>query len=193
MSEEIARPKRSRAPLWLLVAVCIAPILASYIAFYFWQPSAHVNYGELLEPRPLPDANLSRPDGTPFHWRELKGKWVLATVDSGRCDAYCQEKLVYMRQVRLAQGKDAERIERVWLLTDDASPEAALVASHRGIQLLRAAGNDFLTLFPAERARADHIYVVDPLGNLMMRYPRNADPRKMLEDVARLLRHSKWR
>jgi cytochrome oxidase Cu insertion factor (SCO1/SenC/PrrC family) len=193
MSEAIAKRKRSRAALWLLLAVCIAPVLASYIAFYLWPPSGQINYGELIEPRPLADANLSRADGTPFEWRELKGKWVLAIIDSGRCDAYCREKLVYMRQVRLAQGKDAERIERVWLLTDQASPEASLVAAHPGIQLLRVGGNDLLTPFPAERSRADHIYVVDPLGNLMMRYPRNADPRKMLKDVTRLLRHSKWR
>ena len=192
MSEEIANRKRSRAPLWLLLALCIAPVLASYIAFYFWQPSEHVNYGELLEPRPLPDAHLSRADGTPFHWGELQGKWVLVTMDSGRCDAYCQQKLVYMRQVRLAQGKDAGRIERAWLITDTARPDPALIASHPGIRLLRASGSGFLALFPAERNRADHIYVVDPLGNLMMRYPRNADPRKMLKDIARLLRHSKW-
>ena len=97
-----------------------------------------------------------------------------------------------MRQVRLAQGKDAGRIERAWLITDEAAADAALIASHVGIVLLRAAGSDFLARFPAERSRADHVYVVDPLGNLMMRYPRNADPRRMLKDVARLLRHSKW-
>jgi len=192
MSEEIAKPKRSRATLWLILALCLAPVLASYIAFYFWQPSEHVNYGELLEPHLLPDAQLRRADGTPFHWGELKGKWVLVTIDSGRCDAYCRQKLVYMRQVRLAQGKDAGRIERAWLITDEAAPDAALIASHVGIVLLRAAGSEFLARFPAERSRADHVYVVDPLGNLMMRYPRNADPRRMLKDVARLLRHSKW-
>ena len=192
MSEEIAKPKRSRATLWLILALCLAPVLASYIAFYFWQPSEHVNYGELLEPHLLPDAQLRRADGTPFHWGELKGKWVLVTIDSGRCDAYCRQKLVYMRQVRLAQGKDAGRIERAWLITDEAAADAALIASHVGIVLLRAAGSEFLARFPAERSRADHVYVVDPLGNLMMRYPRNADPRRMLKDVARLLRHSKW-
>lgn len=192
MSEENAKRKRSLASLWLLLALTVAPVLASYLAYYFWPPSEHVNYGELLEPRPLPDAKFGLADGTPFYWHQLKGKWVLAIADSGRCDAYCQEKLVYMRQVRLAQGKETERIERVWLITDDATPDATLVGHHQGTWLIRAA-DDFLKLFPAERARADHIYVIDPLGNLMMRYPRNADPRKMLKDVARLLRHSRWR
>ena len=71
-------------------------------------------------------------------------------------------------------------------------PEAALLAQHQGTWLIRAAGSDILKLFPVAGSLADHIYVVDPLGNLMMRYPRDGDPRKMLKDIARLLRHSKW-
>ena len=110
MSEEIAKPKRSRATLWLILALCLAPVLASYIAFYFWQPSEHVNYGELLEPHLLPDAQLRRADGTPFHWGELKGKWVLVTIDSGRCDAYCRQKLVYMPSASCAgERRGADR------------------------------------------------------------------------------------
>lgn len=192
MSEENAKPERKLTSLWLLIALTVAPVLASYVAYYFWQPSRQVNYGELLEPRPLPDSKLTLADGTPFHWRQLKGKWVLAIVDSGGCDAYCQQKLVYLRQVRLAQGKEMERIERVWLITDAAKPETALLAEHQGIGLIRAAGNDILKSFPVAGSVADHIYVVDPLGNLMMRYPRDADPRRILKDVARLLRHSQW-
>lgn len=193
MSEENAKRKASRAPLWIMIALSIAPIAASYVAYYWWPPSGQTNYGELIAPRPLPDAPLRTLDGLAFRWRELKGKWALTVIDSGRCDAWCQEKLVYMRQVRLAQGKEAERIERVWLITDDAKPDAAVIAAHEGLRIVRAAGSEILAAFPAERTRADHIYVVDPLGNTMMRYPREADPRRMLKDVARLLRHSKWR
>lgn len=188
-----AKPERRLTSLWLLAALCVAPVLASYVVYYFWRPSGHVNYGELLKPRPLPDARLALADGTPFQWHRLKGKWVLVTADSGRCGAYCEKKLIYLRQIRLAQGKEAKRIERVWLLTDNARPEAALVAGHQGAWLLRAAGSDFLKLFPAAGALGDHIYVIDPLGNLMMRYPRDADPRKMVKDLARLLRHSQWK
>lgn len=191
MSEENAKRERSRASLWLLAALTVAPVLASYVAYYFWRPSEHVNYGELLKPHRLPDVPMSLADGTPFRWSELKGKWVLAIADSSRCDAYCREKLVYLRQVRLAQGKETERIERLWLLTDEANPDTALLAQHQGAWLVRASG-DLLKFFPAQRTPADHIYVIDPLGNLMMRYPRDPDPRRMLKDVARLLRHSKW-
>ncbi|HSN38718.1 MAG TPA: cytochrome C oxidase subunit I [Burkholderiales bacterium] len=188
MSNE--KPKKSLLSLWLLIALCAAPVAASYLAYYFWQPSGHVNYGELIEPRPLPDAALALTDGTPFPWHKLKGKWVLAIVDSGNCDAYCQRKLLYLRQARLAQGKEMDRIERAWLIADDANPAGPVVAEYQGTWLIRAAGSEFLSFFPAQRTAADHIYIIDPLGNLMMRFPRDADPQKMVKDIARLLRTS---
>ncbi len=188
MSNE--KPKKSRLSLWLLIALCTAPVVASYVAFYFMPPSGHVNYGELIETRPLPDARLARADGTPLQWHELKGKWLMVIVDSGACDANCQRKLLYMRQVRLAQGKNMDRVERVWLISDEARPADTMVRDFKGTQLVRAAGSELLKLFPAQGAAADHIYVVDPLGNLMLRFPRDADPRKMVKDISRLLKIS---
>lgn len=193
MSEETAKAKPARTPLWILIAVCIAPIAASYIAFYWWQPSDQVNYGELLEPQPLPDVAWAQLDGTSFRLRALRGKWVLTVVDSGRCDAWCREKLTYIRQVRLAQGKEIDRIERLWVLSDEANPDSGLLAAHEGLRVVRAEKSTLASVFPAQKAKEDHIYLIDPLGNVMMRYPRDADPRRMLKDVTRLLRHSKWR
>ena len=186
-------PERSSKSLWLLAALFIAPVLASYLAYYFWQPSGHVNHGELLEPRPVPDTRLALADGTAFEWSGLRGKWLLVTADAGACGAFCQQKLIYMRQVRLAQGKETDRIERVWLITDNVPPASALIAQHEGVWLLHAAGTPVLKWLPAAGPLADYIYVIDPLGNLMMRYPREADPRKMVKDIARLLKHSQWK
>jgi cytochrome oxidase Cu insertion factor (SCO1/SenC/PrrC family) len=183
--------KKSLLSLWLLVALCTAPVVASYVAYFVWPPSRQVNYGELITPQPLPDARLALADGTPFPWHRLKGKWVLAMADSGNCDLYCQRKLLYMRQVRLAQGKEMDRVERAWLITDDANPVPAVVAEYRGTWPIRARGSAFLNLFPVRGALADHIYVIDPHGNLMMRFPRDADPRKIVKDIARLLRISR--
>jgi cytochrome oxidase Cu insertion factor (SCO1/SenC/PrrC family) len=192
MSDAAAKAKKSRVSLWLLAAVCIAPVAASYIAYYFWQPEGHVNYGELLQPRPMPDPELKLVDGTPFRLSQLKNRWVLLVAQPASCNAHCQEQLMYMRQLRLAQGKEADRIERVWLLTDGAAPDARLLAQFPGMYTVQAAGATIVEALPAAGTPADHIYVVDLLGNLMMRYPRDPDPRRMLKDVARLLRHSKW-
>lgn len=192
MSDAEKRKKKSRLSLWLVAAVCIAPVLASYTAYYFLQPQGHTNYGELLEPRPLPDPPVARSDGTPFRLSELRNQWVLLVAQPGACDSHCEQQLVYMRQVRLAQGKNAERIERVWLVTDDVPPRPALLEQFPDLHVVRAAGTPLVAALPAMTTPADHIYIVDLLGNVMMRYPRDADPRRMLKDVSRLLRHSKW-
>jgi hypothetical protein len=192
MSEDFASPKRSRKPLWILIVLCVAPIAASYIAFYWWQPDDHVNYGQLLSPKSMPDAGWSHLDGTPARLADFGGKWVLTIVDAGDCDAWCRDKLAYIRQIRLAQGREADRVARLWIVTNGV-PDRTLLADHAGLELWRPTGVTLASLFPAERSLEDHIYVIDPLGNLMMRYERDADPRRMLKDVTRLLRHSKWR
>src|SRR5262245_19900591 len=129
---DAAPPKKSRVSLWLIIAVTAAPVAASYLLYYFWPPARTVNYGELLEPRQLPDAPLALADGSPFRLSQLKGKWVLLSVDSGRCDAGCDRKLLYMRQLRLTQGKDMERVERVWLISDAAAPRPEAIAAYEG-------------------------------------------------------------
>lgn len=192
MSDAVAR-KKNRFKLLLVAAVCIAPVIASYTAYYFLQPGGHTNYGELITPpQPLPDPALTTVAGQPFKLSELRNKWVLLVAQPGACDAYCEQQLVYIRQIRLAQGKDAERIERVWLVSDAATPRGELLAQFPELHVVRAAGTPLLAALPATQSVVDHIYIVDMLGNVMMRYPRDADPRKMLKDIGRLLRHSKW-
>ena len=188
-----ALKKRGRLTLWLILAVCAAPLVASYAVYFRGGTAAHVNYGDLIEPRPLADATLATLDGQALPLAQLKGQWVLLTVDDGSCDARCREKLVYMRQVRLAQGRETARISRLWVVSGGARPDAALVAEHEGLILARDPGGSVVPALPAARAPGDHIYVIDPLGNLMMRFPADPDPRRMLKDVARLLRHSKWK
>lgn len=169
--------KRGRARLAALGLFFAAPFALAWLAYGLgWAPGARSNYGELVTP-PLPLA------GTPLE--PLRGKWVLVTLDAGACDAYCERKLYFMRQLRRAQGKDRDRVERLWLLTDARRPRAALGAAIEGTHIAPAGA--LAARFPAAGAVSDHIYVVDPLGNLMMRYPREPDPSRMLKDLQRLL------
>lgn len=194
MSEDDrAPPRRSRKTLWLILALCAAPLAASYIAYYFLPPATHVNYGELLEPRPLPDVEVTSLDGSRMRLSALKGEWVLLIADDAACNEYCRTKLVYARQVRLAAGREQGRIERVWLVTDRGVPDAALLAEHPGLGVMHEPTGMLLKALPAAGSPVDHVYVIDPLGNLMLRFPRDPDPRKMLRDMSRLLRHSKWK
>jgi cytochrome oxidase Cu insertion factor (SCO1/SenC/PrrC family) len=185
--------RRSRRTLWLMFAICAAPIVASFVAYNYWRPTSHVNYGTLLKPRPLPDVELKSLDGKAFRLSELKGEWILLTIASAACDTRCRENLVYMRQVRLAEGKESERIERVWVIGGDSAPSSELLAEHEGLHVARDVQKTIVRSLPAPDDPAAHIYVVDPLGNLMMRFPANPDPRRILKDISRLLRHSQWK
>jgi hypothetical protein len=184
-------PRAGRIKMLAIAALCLAPFIAALIAYYYWQPQGGMNYGELIAPRVLPDPPLRRLDQRAFRLSELRGKWILLQLDQADCAAACRAKLYNMRQVRLAQGREMERVERVWLVLDEAPPEAQLMREYEGTRMLRAAGSPLLAEFPPARGARDHIYVIDPLGNLMLRFPKDADPRRMHKDLARLLRASR--
>jgi hypothetical protein len=172
--------KRGRVKLALLAALFALPVIAGWVAFVSgWGSGTASNYGVLLAPRPLAAAPLAA----------LRGKWVLVQLDAAACEARCQQKLYYMRQVRRAQGRQMNRVERLWIVTDSAAPAPALLAAMDGTQV--AHGDATLAgAFPAERAASDHIYLVDPLGNLMLRFPRDPNPSRMVKDLERLLKYS---
>jgi len=168
---------RARNKVLLIGLVCLAPLVLGTLAYLFkWEVGAPGNYGELLAPRPL--------TGAPFE--ALRGRWVLVAVDTSACDAWCERKLYYLRQLQRALGKDMDRVERLWLLTDRGRPRAEIMQAIEGTVLAPAPKLD---AFPGEPV--DHVYVVDPLGNLMMRYPRNPDPSKMLKDLQRLMKFAR--
>ena len=171
--------KRGRLKLAALIAVFALPVIAGWIAYVSgWGSGAASNYGTLLPPRPLDDPALVA----------LRGKWVLVQLDRGACDAACEQKLYYMRQVRRAQGRQMGRVERLWIITDSVAPAAALLEAIEGTHVVHDA--KIAAVFPAERAPSDHIYLIDPLGNLMLRFPRDPNPSKMLKDLERLLKYS---
>ncbi len=167
------------------------PIIAALFFYYVAPPAGRMNHGDLLQPIPLPAKPLPLLSGGEFRFEHMKGKWLLLQIDSGDCDARCREKLYAMRQIRLAQGKDMVRLERVWLLSDDGRPAPDLMAEYEGTLVVRAAGSEALAAFPAPADRAAHLYVVDPQGNLMMRFPEKPDPTRMIKDLQRLLRPSR--
>jgi hypothetical protein len=184
------RPARGNRTLWILLAVCAAPVIASYLAYYVIQPAGRINYGDLLAPAPAPEVRATRPDGRPLSLAEFRGKWVLLHVDSGACADACRRKLYASRQARTMQNAEAERIVRVWLVRDAMPPEPALLADHAGLEIAHASPDTLLWL-PALGSADDYMYLVDPLGNLMMRFPANPDIKAFSRDLARLLKASR--
>jgi len=183
--------RRGRRIALVILACCAVPTVAAWLGYFVWQPQSRTNYGELVAPRTLSDPELQLLDGVPFRLSSLRGKWLLLQIDSASCGNSCRTKLVTMRQARLALGKDAERVERVWLLEDPAVPDPALLREHPGLWVARVPREALLAGFPASGNPAGYIFVVDPRGNLMLRFPGDPDGRRMLKDLSRLLRASR--
>lgn len=190
-SESAPQKARGRWKLMLLLAVCAAPVIASYLSYYVFKPQGRTNYGTLLDPRqyPLPKLGSQTLDGKAQELDAFKGKWLMMTIDGGNCATACEKKLYDMRQLRTAQGKNRERIERVWLLTDQAPVDTRILREFDGTRLLRVAPEVLQKWLPVEGGGGvqDHIYLIDPLGNLMMRYPKDADANKIKRDISKLL------
>ena len=177
-------PKRM---LIILALACISPFVASFALYYLWTPAGgQVNYGTLLEPKALPlsDAELTQVEGAAAP--AIRGKWLLVTLDPSSCDERCQTKLYATRQSRTMTGKERERVERLWLVTGDAGakPADALLAQHPDLMLARP-GPSLIAALPADADEA--IYIIDPRGYLVLRYPAKPDIRGLFKDLSRLL------
>ena len=179
-----------RSKFLMLVGVFVVPVVAAYLAYFGWRPAGHGNYGDLLEVTPLLHTAGTARDGSPLDLTALRGKWLMVHVGPARCDADCAQQLYLMRQTRIAQGKEQSRIERLWVLTDGGAAAPALLQEHPGLRVWRPQAAGFAAQFPAARDPADHIYLVDPLGNLMLRFPARPEPRSLMKDLKLLLKAS---
>lgn len=178
---------KGRAQLLLLAVLFAAPL----VAVYWWTPGGSVNHGALIEPpRPLPALTLYTLDGGPRPLAEVRGKWTLVLVQRGPCTDLCRRNLYNARQVRLAQGRNARRV-RVLLLAAgaDSVPAAEVMREHPQAEVWTADAAAMARLAPLFAAR-DDVYLVDPLGNLMMQFDSAMSPSLMRKDLARLLRVS---
>jgi cytochrome oxidase assembly protein ShyY1 len=171
-------------------------IRASYFTYYVIRPEGRKNYGELIEPqRPMPAMAATTLEGGAGALVDLKGQWLLVSVADSQCDTDCQKHLYLQRQLRESVGREKDRVDWVWLVTDDKAPPAALEPALKQAQVRRvdeAALAQWLAP-AAGQALRDHIYVVDPMGHWMMRFPARMDAAgaaKAKKDLERLLRAS---
>ncbi len=219
----ITQQKRPRNlwPLWGVLAVTIAPVIASYVMYYGVKPEGRTNYGDFVEPQvtalSLPVSPMVTPKAEsaflavqqePKTRRELttlgawQGRWLMIRMGPSECSEACKQELWLMRQIRLTTGRERDRVERIWMVTDRGMPDASLLAEHEGLWVVRLAATppadqliaNWLSIASQSVSRnngASNIWVVDPLGNLMMRFPDNPDPNGMKKDMNRLLKASR--
>jgi len=192
----VQRTVAGRWKMFAVLLVCAAPVIASYLTYYFVRPEARRIYGELVDPqRPLPNLPALDLAGETRNLLSLKGQWLLVSVSGGSCADICQRHLYLQRQLREGLGKEKDRMDRVWLVDDSVAVAATLLPALRGSTVLRVDAQALAQwLVPSDnRALAEHLYLVDPLGNWMMRFPAAmdaADSARAKRDLERVLRAS---
>jgi cytochrome oxidase Cu insertion factor (SCO1/SenC/PrrC family) len=193
MNSDVALDRRQGRLLVVLAVLFFAPLGLSFYLYYGrgWHPGSRVNAGALIDPaRPLPALALPLQMGGVTDPQFLKGKWTFLYVQQGRCTDDCQRHLYDTRQVRTALDRDMDRVQRVFILDEDCCDMQALNAMHPDLIAIRLSPADeaLLVLLPrAAGDKSERIYLIDPLGNLMMFYEAGDNPKGMLEDMKRLL------
>ncbi|HEY0802079.1 MAG TPA: hypothetical protein VGD54_14665, partial [Steroidobacteraceae bacterium] len=192
MSEHAAN-RRQRGILIGVALMFFAPLGLSFYLYYGknWHPGGRVNAGELIQPaRPLPELALPLAPSGETNPQFLKGKWTFLYMQHGRCDDECRRHLYDTRQVRLALDREMNRVQRVFIGDSDCCDLKELQAAHPDLTEVRASPADetLLALLPivAGAANSHRVYLIDPLGNLMMFYAPEAKSKGMLEDMKRL-------
>jgi hypothetical protein len=186
--------RRGQFKLFWLMALCSAPVLIAYLLFYVVRPGGQAGYGALIDPaRAMPVASVQRLSGESSNLASLKGQWLLVNVAPGICQGVCEQRLLMTRQLRESMGKDKDRIDWVWLVSDTAPVSPALMPALKDAIVLRMSKQDLAQWLTPEpgKALADHLYLVDPLGNYMMRFPMDLSLKeapKARRDLSRLLK-----
>ena len=197
-------------PLILILVISLAPVVFALLAYYVpslgLRPDGTNNYGTLIDPqRPMPDSAtlpLTDLDGNTFDLESLRGQWLLVTADDAECPESCVRKLFILRNSHASQGKEVERLSRIWFVLDDGAVPDQILEAYRGTHMLRTNPQQlaqFLTPHAADANTGAEVnaalkapmWIIDPLGNLMMAFPPDADPLEVRDDIRQLLRTSR--
>ncbi|MEY4341290.1 MAG: hypothetical protein RL541_794 [Pseudomonadota bacterium] len=194
-----AMTRSGRISLLLVLFVCALPVIFSYLTYYVIRPQSSTAYGELIDPpRVLPDLPVTNLANQASNLQDLRGQWLLVTVAGGACNLDCENLLYVQRQLHKSLGKEQAKLDRVWLVNDAAPIAPKLIDALNGATVLRINADSLgQWLSPAaDRSLSDHLYLIDPMGRWMMRFPPHPDASsatKIKRDVERLLRAaSSW-
>lgn len=178
--------KKLKARLFVLLifTACAAPVALSFLTYYVWKPQKRMNYGELLQAKPVAVEGLKSAQGEVLPGNAWRGKWVLLQVDAPACDPNCERRLYAMRQTAQAMIMKKDKLVTVWMLSAPGQPKNELLAQYPDTQAVRA-DDKFLATLP--QPALNHILLLDPNGVPVLRYPESPDIARMMKDMGRLL------
>lgn len=194
-----ASKRRNTARLALigLIAAFVGPLMLAslwYAEVDRFRPQDQVNNGQLVNPaRPIESLTLERFDGGALGLEWLQGRWTLVQLAAPDCDLNCQAALFKARQARLSLGRDQDRVQRLLVLPSRQAARAwaPLLAQNAQLTVATGTADELATLRVVVGAGApETLFLVDPLGNVMMRYDGQATTKGILKDLKRLLKVS---
>ena len=201
--KQILRKKRQPWLLLILFLIFLVPMILAWLLYEEGDKgiSKTVNRGQLIQP-PIAMSQLALKDleGQAYDQKSLRGKWLMLYISpTPQCQEDCQKKLYFMRQIQIATGKDMDRIQRVMLTLPKQKPdphlEQLLQTDFAGTTHLLIAQKDFQKGMQSSATTTlamtqGYLYLVDPLGNIMMGYPMAANPSDIFKDLRKLLKVS---
>lgn len=189
------RPERSRRQLLLVAALFLGPLLVAALLYYgnfSGLPIGRTNHGRLLEPIVNLNDTLGQGLLSALTAGETDNLWVLIYVDTGECGDSCREALYRLRQSRLMLGNEMSRLKRVFLHGATAPDSLFLEQQHRGlITIIDRNLGRFLRAKRPQELPAGGLYLIDPLGNLVLYFAAELAPGDMVDDIKHLLELSR--
>lgn len=187
---------RSRLILLGVALVFIIPILVSwYLVFFsdFKKGDGGTQKGELISPViPLGEPEVFNLKSKTIE--SINGKWTLLFFVENECNQLCEDKLYQLRQIRLALGKDRDKVDRL-LVSKNKQQWSQYTNSFNGQKYIDPTSRDYNGLIKKFNDYADldlkATYLIDPYGFLMMKYPQDDNPMGTIKDIERLIKNQK--
>ena len=195
-TQSVSRTRGGRWKMLLLLAICASPVIASYFTYYVIRPEGRRNFGTLIDPqRAVPNLEAQSLGGQPTNLMALKGQWLLVSVASGKCDEACASRLYLQRQLREGLGREKDRMDWVWIVNDSTTVSPSLKSALKEATVVRVPEAELAKWLEPESGQSlsSHLFLIDPLGNWMMRFPANIDQNsapQVKRDLERLMRAS---
>ena len=188
------KKENSKLSGYMLIAVFVVPLLIAVTMYSLRNdlPTiSTVSHGELIHPaEPIQEIQIATANDQMLSLEDLKGKWTYLAYSPHGCDLTCEAILFKLRQTKLATGREINRIQSA-LLIDSKELASDIAARNQRTSVgqlikleLESAPGVNRSLVPGT------IYLLDPLGNMMMQYDDTATSKGMLKDIKKLLKIS---
>ena len=182
-----------------IFAIALVPVLLA-VLMYFGKvaiPTDKTNKGLLIWP-PVELSKLGIGGKSPLAIVQKEKTWFLMLAGNGTCEQDCQELLHTMRQVHVSMGRELQRVSRLFVADLAVQPIAEIKDLYPELKLASFEQHNEASVFSTLMGMDDstgehgswHVWLVDPLGNVLLRYDASHSGYDMIDDLKKLLKLS---